>query len=202
MGFGVSLKQRWQWVMDKIESKVNRWNSFNLSMAGRVLLINHYIIPSVVYFLSCWRPPEKDLKQLIAICRRFLWAGATDISKLPKVKWETCIRPKEHGGLGIIDISQMADRMAGKWVIKCIQDPSSEVSVLLLRNLHRMKIKSHPKWSNLPMVSLLLSPYRILPFGSQLVHSIWQAWNRLKTHLRITDTLYRDAGIRFQDSIW
>lgn len=62
MGFGITMKQRWDWVLEKIKQKADRWKGSLVSMAGRVLIINKFIIPFVIYFLACWRPPENAMK--------------------------------------------------------------------------------------------------------------------------------------------
>ena len=40
IGFGVSLKQRWTWVMQKVETKIQRWKRWKLS--GRKVVLNHF----------------------------------------------------------------------------------------------------------------------------------------------------------------
>ncbi|MCO5572277.1 hypothetical protein L7F22_026030 [Adiantum nelumboides] len=86
MGFKVSLKKRWQWIMNKIEGKLKFWRARMLNMAGRRMIINHCIIPMVIYFLSCWRRPEDDLNFFTALCRNFLWGGDPWTKKMAKVK--------------------------------------------------------------------------------------------------------------------
>lgn len=110
MGFGVNIKQRWGWALDRIKVKLERWQSQIFSMAGKILIINHFIISTVIYFLACWRPPDKALAQFNSLCRNYLWAGNTKDYKIPKVKWETCTLKKDKGGLRIINISELANR--------------------------------------------------------------------------------------------
>ena len=56
-GFKVSLKKRWQWIMNEFEGKLKKWESRVLNMAGRKMVINHFIILMVIYFLSYWQSP-------------------------------------------------------------------------------------------------------------------------------------------------
>ena len=52
MGFKVSLKKRSEWLMNKVEEKLKKWQNRMLNMAGRKMVTNHFIIPLVIYFLS------------------------------------------------------------------------------------------------------------------------------------------------------
>ena len=72
MGFRVSIRKHWQQTMNKIEGKLKKWRSRMLNLAGRRVVLNHCIIPTVFYFLSYWRSPEEDLKQFMSLCRKYL----------------------------------------------------------------------------------------------------------------------------------
>ena len=86
---------------------------------------NHFIIPMVIYFLSCWQPPEEDLKYFTALCKNFLWGGEPEIRKMAKVKWDfNCYASKAKGDLGIIDIREMVDRLVAKWILRGMLNPN------------------------------------------------------------------------------
>lgn len=117
MGFNVSMKQRWDSVLSKLAVKLNRWENTTLSFAGKILAINHYIIPATLFFLAC-RPLEQALKAVHQVCSVFLWSGSATGKKILKVKWSYCILGKEQGGLGILDIAELANRLTSKWIIR------------------------------------------------------------------------------------
>lgn len=72
MGFKVTNCQKWKWALEQVESKLNRWKTKPLNIAGRCLVLNHYIIPSIIYFLSCWVPKKVEMQQFIKLCKNFL----------------------------------------------------------------------------------------------------------------------------------
>lgn len=144
MGFGISLKQRWDWALAQIKRKVERWKNGMFSMAGRILIINKFIIPTVIYFLACWRPPESSLKQLSALCRNFLWSGSCTDFKIPKVKWEICILQKDKGGLRILNPLELANRLASKWIVRSLQKPDETWAKLLYRHISTPNGKASP----------------------------------------------------------
>lgn len=100
--------------MERLEYKLNRWRGFQASFAGRVMVINTFPIPTTLYFLAFWRP-SKAIKKVNSLCRNFLWAGDPFQFKIPKV---SCTPRKDKGGLGIIRVADMADRLASKWIIR------------------------------------------------------------------------------------
>lgn len=144
IGFKVSLSQKWHWVLDRLEGKMNRWINLNLSLSRRILILNHFIVLATLYFLSYWRPPEADLKKLHQICTKFMWSGASVDHKIPNAKWEVCILSKSKGGLGILDICNMVDRLAGKWMARSIISPNQDWwAILIHRNFHKAKLLGH-----------------------------------------------------------
>ena len=53
----------------------------------------------------------------------FLWQGAEDKFKYHMAKWEMVCRPKDQGGLGIINTRIMNDCLMVKWIWKIFQEP-------------------------------------------------------------------------------
>ena len=90
MGLNISTKDRWKWVLNKVEFKLTKWQNRKLNLAGRRMILNHYIVPMIIYYLSCWTPSNKELKEIIALCRNFLWGGDPWIKEVAKAKWEYC----------------------------------------------------------------------------------------------------------------
>ena len=139
MGFGVSMKQKWDWVLDRTQKKMEKWSTSMLSLAGRVLIINHFFIPYVLYFLSCWRPPEASLRQFTNLCRNFLWSGDGDRYKIPKVSWEICTLHKDKGGLGILNVTELANRLNSKLMVRSLLLPTEDWAILIHRNINQAR---------------------------------------------------------------
>ena len=114
MGFEVSLKDRWLWVFNKFKCKMIKWKGYQPNLASRLFVLNHFLLPSVIYFLSCWRPPQSHIKMLNPLINNFLWGGDGDNKKIVKVSLKTCMLPKQFGGLGLMDINLMSTKLAAK----------------------------------------------------------------------------------------
>lgn len=63
-------------------------------------------------------------KQMDSIRSNFLWQGAEKKARYHKAKWEMVSRPRDQGGLGIIDTRTMNDCLLNKWIWKILQEPN------------------------------------------------------------------------------
>jgi len=106
----------WETLISKYESKLSKWAQKNISMAGKVTLINSVLNALPIYLLSFFKIPQKVAHRLVTLQRNFLWGGDKDYKKIPWVKWETICLPKEEGGLGIKEISKFNEALLGKWI--------------------------------------------------------------------------------------
>ena len=71
---------------------------------------------------------------------------------MAKVKWDFCCAPKIEGGLGIIDIKEMADRLAAKWILRGMLNPNLDWAWFLDRKNH---LFSHPRIPQMDGITLL-----------------------------------------------
>ncbi|XP_057785445.1 uncharacterized protein LOC131002988 [Salvia miltiorrhiza] len=88
-------------IKDRIVQKFSRWAGLNLSMAGRLCLVNSVIQSSIIHTMMVFRWPKSLLYDLDRSCRNFIWTGKTDLKPSCAVKWSRCCTIKEEGGLGI-----------------------------------------------------------------------------------------------------
>ena len=93
--------------------KLSKWAQKNISMAGKVTLINSVLNALPIYLFSFFKIPQKVAHRLVALQRNFLWGGDKDYKKIPWVKWEVICLPKDEGGLGIKEISKFNEALLG-----------------------------------------------------------------------------------------
>ncbi|XP_057790828.1 receptor kinase-like protein Xa21 [Salvia miltiorrhiza] len=94
-------------IKDRIVQKFSRWAGLNLSMAGRICLVNSVIQSSIIHTMMVFRWPKSLLYALDRSCRNFIWTGKTDIKPSCAVKWSKCCAIKEEGGLGLRSFTVM-----------------------------------------------------------------------------------------------
>uniref|UniRef100_A0A2N9J135 Reverse transcriptase domain-containing protein n=1 Tax=Fagus sylvatica TaxID=28930 RepID=A0A2N9J135_FAGSY len=97
-----SLARDFDFVVEKIQSKLAGWKSNLLSMAGRVILAQSVTSSMPSYVMQGVLLPTKILKSIDQINRNFIW-GSTDIrKKLHLVSWKKITKPKSASGLGLM----------------------------------------------------------------------------------------------------
>ncbi|XP_057775188.1 uncharacterized protein LOC130994172 [Salvia miltiorrhiza] len=124
-----------QVIHDRIINKFARWKGLQLSMAGRLCLINSVISSSITHSMMVFRWPKSLLKSLDAKCRNFLWNG--DISKPPScsVSWNRVCAIKAEGGLGIRSFVIMNKSFLMKMAWRVIEGNSFGYDIIKRRYL-------------------------------------------------------------------
>lgn len=201
MGFGCSLRQRWEWVMNKIKTKFQLWWGYQTSLAARVFVLNHYLLPTIIYFISCWSPPKSHLKEFFSLVTSFLWGGDGIQHKVAKVAYSTCILPRKNGGLGLLDIEGIGKKLAAKWIVRSLTS-HDYWSRLITRKVSSFPCSLMKSWTHFPLHHMFLSKASFQAKGTQLSKSLWEAWLLFKNKLQLKqETRFLEAFIP-KDSIW
>jgi hypothetical protein len=64
-------------------------------------------------------------KKMDSVRSNFLWQGTEQKFRYHMAKWEMVCRPKDLGGLGIIDTNSMNECLLVKWIWKILQEPDT-----------------------------------------------------------------------------
>ena len=81
----------WDPIIRKFEARLSKWNQRNISMAGRITLINVVLTSLPLFYLSFFRAPKAVINRLTAIQRQFLWGGNREGKNI------ACVEAKLHG---------------------------------------------------------------------------------------------------------
>ncbi|XP_062113724.1 uncharacterized protein LOC133824761 [Humulus lupulus] len=92
-------------LIDKMRARLKGWASRHLSYAGRVQLINSVLLGIRSYWMNIFILPQKVVKAIDSLCRKFLWGEKDNRSKIHRISWDHVCRPKCFGGLGFKDSS-------------------------------------------------------------------------------------------------
>ena len=90
-----------QFLADKLHSKLEGWKANLLSQARRTTLINSVLQTLPLYTFSCFKVFETICRRMDSIVRAFWWGHAHGVKKLHSLKWSKICCPKSWGGLGI-----------------------------------------------------------------------------------------------------
>jgi hypothetical protein len=91
-------------LITKMERRLTGISKF-LSYNGRLILVNSVFLALPTFYMCTLKLPPGIIKQIDTYRKHCLWDKG-DINRKGKclVAWETACKPKDQGGLGIIDI--------------------------------------------------------------------------------------------------
>ena len=90
-------------VTKKCQKILDIWDDRNLSLIGRILVVNTLVISKLVYILQTVNITKKRLEFLEKRISKFIWKGMGSKLKLGILEWG-----RERGGLGLIPVDLKA----------------------------------------------------------------------------------------------
>ena len=93
--------QDFDFVLDRVKSKLAGWKANLLSMAGRAVLIQASSSAVPAYTMQSNLLPSKVLERIDRVNRDFLWGLTENKGKMHWVGWKKVTIPKDEGGLGL-----------------------------------------------------------------------------------------------------
>lgn len=89
-----------QFLIDKVRSKLSGWNANSLSLAGRITLAKSVVAAIPNYIMQTAMLLVSIIKKIDKLIRRFIWGTKDGDSKTSLVKWKYVCQPLNNGGLG------------------------------------------------------------------------------------------------------
>eukprot|EP00253_Pinus_taeda_P035656 PITA_35656 len=113
-------KVHWEKILASLERRCKHWTNRVLNFTGRLVLTKAILQAIPQYMLSILPAPKGVLDQIRCIQRAFLWSGANEKKKWSLVAWKKLCRPKNRGGLNLVD-PHTTNRICGakiwwKWI--------------------------------------------------------------------------------------
>ena len=114
----------YNFVVNKMQSKLAGWRSKLLSKAGKLVLVKSSATLVAEYYMQCQSLPIKVCNQIDKLIRNFLWGSTEEKRRLHLVRWETVTLPKELGGLGLHNMKDINNALLAKlcWRLACEQE--------------------------------------------------------------------------------
>ncbi|KAI4903179.1 hypothetical protein NFI96_002750, partial [Prochilodus magdalenae] len=119
LGDGATRQRNWDGVVEKMEGRLARWKWIRpqMSLRGRVLVINNLAASVLWHRLSCVDPPVGLLARLQAIMVDFFW------DRLHWVAQGVLFQAKEEGGQGLVHLASRLATFRVQFIIKFLTGP-------------------------------------------------------------------------------
>jgi len=114
------LNFEWHKVEERFEKKLSCWKAKYLSYGGRLVLLNSVLSSLPMFMMSFFQIPKGVVKNLDHFRSRFFWQGSSYKHKYRLAKCDILCRPKDQGGLGILDLQLQNKCLLSKWIINLL----------------------------------------------------------------------------------
>lgn len=94
-----TTKSMFQFVIDKVQRKLNGFDAKLLSMASRTMLAKSVLLAIPGYFMQFAMIPINTCEKIEQIVKQFVWGSTSSGNKRTLVKWDTCCQPTMTGAL-------------------------------------------------------------------------------------------------------
>ena len=93
----------WKPSENKVEKKAGAWIGKFTSYGDRLILLRSCVTNVPFYMLSFFPLPKRTCKNFDFFRKRMFWHEEEGKKKYHLVKWQDVCKPKDFGGLGVLD---------------------------------------------------------------------------------------------------
>ena len=116
------LQKNYEKVVSKAKQVIDSWENRNISLFGKIQVINSLIASLFVYKMSVLPTMNKSMvKEFRQMCEHYIWNG-----KRPKIKYSTLQRDGMYAGAKLVDIELKDVSLKAAWVKIIVQGKYDE----------------------------------------------------------------------------
>jgi hypothetical protein len=121
LGLPLSVKRlkriHFQLLEDKVATKPVPWLVKHVTMADHSSLVKSVLTSIAIYYFIVLNILVEVLLKIDSIRRVFLWEACDKVTGGKcKVNWETVCKPKDCGGLDILNLAKLASALRIRWL--------------------------------------------------------------------------------------
>ena len=89
----------------------------HVASPGRVVLVKSVLTAIAIYYMTALNLPVEVLNKIDALRRAYLWAGCDKVNGGKcKINWDLICKPKQFGGLGVLNLDKFAKALHLRWL--------------------------------------------------------------------------------------
>ena len=114
-GYNINYEDIWMKKFFKFKKKISMWKNRDLTIEGKKILINSYIMSSLSYLVDVYTAhvPEKFISETKQLIRDFLWNGKTW-----RISQKNLGLNYNDGGIKLADLDNFVECKKLKWIVK------------------------------------------------------------------------------------
>uniref|UniRef100_A0A803QCJ0 SHSP domain-containing protein n=1 Tax=Cannabis sativa TaxID=3483 RepID=A0A803QCJ0_CANSA len=124
-------KDSFDFILHRVSSHLNVWNSKLFSRAGKEVLLKAVIQAIPSYAMSCFKIPFSICHKIEKLMAQFWWGSMGNGSKIHWKSWNQLCVSKFFGGLGFRSLVHHNQAMLAKQAWHIYSNPNSLLSVVL-----------------------------------------------------------------------
>ena len=121
-----NYKYNFEHKIKTIKNLLNLWKSRNLSLKGKITVLNSLASSMLIYPCTVIETPVKVLKEVSTLFYNFLWDGKT-----PKIAKDTITKSITDGGLKMINFEKKVESWKFIWIKKAVTKPLSSWKIIV-----------------------------------------------------------------------
>ena len=146
LGFPVQYKNSssrdFDFILERVQNKLQDWKANLLSMAGRLILTKTMISAIPSYLMQGCILPSRIHSNFDKISRNFLWGSTEEKKKLHMIGWNKVTKLKNRGGLGLHAAKERNTTLAAKLCWR-MRGESGELWSNVLKHKYRRRAISN-----------------------------------------------------------
>jgi hypothetical protein len=111
-----SYTENFESKIKSIENLIHIWSTRNLTIKGKVTVINTLLIPKLVYPCTILHTPDKVIQKVDKLFKDYIWNWKT-----PKIRFDCLVRKAQQGGIKLPCFKCKVDAWRMIWAIRALK---------------------------------------------------------------------------------
>ena len=126
-----SSEEHYRLTLNKAEKVLQTWYCGELTLFGKVLIVNTLVIPLFIYGLQVLDSPSAIInEQFKKIVENFIWSN-----KRPKIKTGMLSKPVNKGGVKLVNLLKKDMLLKITWIFRTDPHTESQIEQFIPNNL-------------------------------------------------------------------